>query len=83
MDRKVREGKGGREWRATCGLVGGGSGDVGGGVLPGVGSTLAAGSAPQAEPRKECVRAATWAGTRPALRAPDTLAHAHVLDCLL
>lgn len=55
--------------------MGGGSGDAGGGVLPGVESTLAAGSAPQAQPQRECVHAAVPAGTRPALTA-----HTHTLD---
>lgn len=49
--------------------MGGGSRDAGGGVLPGVESTLATGSAPQAQPQRECVHAAVPAGTRPALTA--------------
>lgn len=59
--------RGGQERRATSGLVGGGSGEARGGVLPGVQSTLAAGSSPQAQPGREFVCAAAPAGTHPAL----------------
>lgn len=63
--------RGGQEGRATSGLVGGG-------ILPGVERTLAAGSAPQAQPGRVCVRAAAPAGTRLALIAHT---HTHTRGC--